>query len=72
MLDAIVNNRYLLTAISTLGGIAITVFAQQLLNRRGRFRYSCYTHQKWEYLPRCNIGSVSKLWNNNLIANLFL
>jgi hypothetical protein len=72
MLDAIVNNKYLLTAISTLGGIAITVFTQQLLNRRGRFRYSVTHTRVGVSTDDAIFGSVKVTWNNNLIANLFL
>ena len=72
MFDVILNNKILIAMSSAIGGMIIAVFTNQLLNRRGRFRYSVSHARIGVSTDDAIFGSVKVTWNDNMIANLYL
>lgn len=72
MIDWILGNKQFLAVLSALGGVLLTVFTQQLLNRRGRFRYSVLHNRVGISTDDAIFGSVKVTWNGNFVPNLFL
>lgn len=72
MLTAILSSKILIAILSGIGGTIITIFTNQLLNRRSRFRYSVSHVRVGVSTDDTIFGSVKVTWNDNEIANLFL
>jgi hypothetical protein len=68
---AILDNRYLLAAVSLAAGVISTVIAQQILNRRGLLTYFVRHDRVGVSADDQIFGSVRVTWNNNPVRNLF-
>jgi len=68
----IIQSKYLIAALSGIGGIFATIFIQNWLNRRALFTYNVFHNQVGLSADDAIYGSVKVTWNNNPIARLYL
>ncbi len=68
---ALFGSKVFIAVASAIGSIIVTLLTQQVLNRRGRFRYFVSHYQVGLSADDAIFGSVRVTWNGNMVANLF-
>ena len=72
MIDSILSNKYLIGILAAIGSSLLTILTQQVLNRRGRFRYFVTHGRVGVSSDDVIFGSVKITWNDTPVANLYL
>jgi len=68
----ILNNPWVLAALSGLAGAILTILVRRVLNKRGLFTYSVVHNHVGISTDDAVFGSVKVTWNDNAIANLYI
>jgi hypothetical protein len=70
-MEALLGRKVFIAVASAVGSILITLLTQQVLNRRGRFRYFVSHYSVGVSADDAIFGSVRVTWNDNPVLNLF-
>lgn len=65
------DNKYLIGAASSVGGVLLTLITQQLLNKRALFTYFVNHFRVGVSTDDAIFGTVRVTWNGNEMANLY-
>ncbi|MGA2138598.1 MAG: hypothetical protein ABSH14_07025 [Verrucomicrobiia bacterium] len=68
---SIFDNKYLVALASGVGGVALTLITQQVLNKRGLFTYFVRHSLVGASGDDAVFGSVRVTWNGNAVTNLY-
>jgi hypothetical protein len=71
-ISAIINTKIFIGISSGIGGIAIAIITQYLLNKRGIFSYYVFHNRVGLSTEDAIYGSVKVTWNGNPVAHLYL
>ena len=71
-ISIIINSKIFIGIVSAVGGIAVTVMAQYILNKRGIFSYNVFHNRVGISTEDAIYGSVKVTWNENPVAHLYL
>jgi len=67
----ILENKYVLGTASAVGGVALTLLARQIANKRALFTYFVQHSRVGVSADDAVFGPVRVTWNNNVVANLY-
>src|SRR2546428_8804322 len=70
-MESLLSSKVFIGVASAVGSILITLLTQQVLNRRGRFRYFVSHYPLGVSADDAIFGSVRVTWNSNPVSNLF-
>ena len=68
---SLIENRYLIAVVASVGGVILTLVTQQILNKRGLFTYFVQHSRIGVSADDAIFGSVRVTWNNNPVAHLY-
>lgn len=70
-ITVLLDNKYVIAAISGVGGALLMLLTQQILNKRGLFTYFVHHFRVGVSADDAVFGSVRVTWNGNAVANLY-
>jgi hypothetical protein len=70
-ISAVLGNKYVIGAVSGVGGALLMLLTQQILNKRGLFTYFVNHFRVGVSADDAVFGSVRVTWNGNAVANLY-
>ncbi len=70
-LEPVLDNQFILAAVSVISGIAITLLTQRILGKRGLLTYFVRHSRIGVSADDAIFGIVRVTWNGNMVANLY-
>ena len=70
-LEPVLDNQFILAAVSVISGVAITLLTQRILEKRGLLTYFVRHSRIGVSADDAIFGIVRVTWNGNMVANLY-
>lgn len=67
----LIENKYLISVASAVGGVILTLLTELILSKRGRFTYFVQHFRVGVSADDAVFGSIRVTWNENPVANLY-